>query len=411
MDIVCNAIKTLRDETMEAVQNILPEPEITNNLPGLDNNTSFITEFEQLNYNTGYYSTSYNNTNIHQNDPYGLEKTNEEPSCVDQNNTINTITSADFLTQPTTNIIINTNEFELEKMLTKNDDGGGDKCEEQPQVVTDRLVTCVENVYDYDKLHPQTRNDMQQCFKLINEQNNNMKMVTEMMNNKDRIIEKKVERERKWQLVLSKMQHQNEQLMIRQQKSTCEQNVQTELSGEQQEQHFNKVRVSVKSVEQQTKVEMTDKRTQTNHVNDTISLEDHMDMQQKHTELQDQYRMLKDKHVELIMSEDKNRLKRHAVEQTLVSGFKKFKNSVLESFDEMETRQKMINDQKATIQKLEQTIAELRRQNGVLLDSYRRSKDCVNTVNSKLIQSQNVVEFYKNECATLKQKLNSLQKK
>ncbi|UYE99070.1 MAG: hypothetical protein [Betabaculovirus sp.] len=174
--------------------------------------------------------------------------------------------------------------------------------------------------------------------------------------------------------------------------------------------------VDVRNVKQQTKILMTNRQVQTDFEdievdNYRVKETDMLNMQQKYEELQEQFNRLKNKHDELIISESRNKLKRHAVEQTLVSGFKKFKNSVLESFDEMETRQKMINDQKATIQKQEQIIAELHRQNGVLLDSYRRSKDCVNTVNSKLIQSQNVVEFYKNECASIRQKYNNLLKK
>ncbi|UYE99069.1 MAG: hypothetical protein [Betabaculovirus sp.] len=210
MDIVCNAIKTLRDETMEAVQNILPEPEITNNLPGLDNNTSFITELKyKTGYNTGYFTSmdyNNNNNNNNNNNEYIVEdNTNQQFINNDIiNNAINALTNDNFITNANTTITNNESELELERMLNEvhngSSVGGGVVSNEELEIViTTKPVTCVENVYDYDKLHPQTRNDMQQCFKLINEQNNNIRQINEEMECKDKIIKKKNEREKKWQ--------------------------------------------------------------------------------------------------------------------------------------------------------------------------------------------------------------------
>lgn len=418
MKIVCDAIKTMgdEDETLEAVQNI-PTSELavayTDN-HGLDGNfTSELTYSTE--YNTAYYtSTDYNNNiNNNNNNDYII------------NNAIDSLNNDNFITNANTTITNNDTELELERMLNEvhnGSSGGVVVTNEALEIVTTRPVTCVENVYDYDKLHAQTRNDLQQCFKLIDEQKKNIRQINEKVECKDKIIKRKNERETKWQLVLEKMQQQNDQLtakLTHEQKSTCEQDVQTEIYTQKEHgvQTDRECVVDFRSVGQQTKILMTDRQVQTDF--DDIEVDnncrgketDMLTVQQKYEELQEQFNKLKNKHDELVISESKNKLKRHAVEQTLTDGYKKFKNSVLETFDEMETRQKKMNDQKATIQKQEQMIAELQKQNTVLLDTYRQTKECVKTVNNKLIQSQNVVAFYKNECASIRQKYNNLLKK
>nr|ACF40827.1 hypothetical protein [Andraca bipunctata granulovirus] len=434
MKIVCDAIKTMgdEDETLEAVQNIPTTSELDTaytDIPGLDGN--FISELTyNTGYNTGYFtSTDYNNNNNNNNNnnEYIVEdNTNQQFINNDIiNNAINALTNDNFITNANTTITNNESELELERMLNEvhngSSVGGGVVSNEALEIViTTKPVTCVENVYDYDKLHAQTRNDLQQCFKLIDEQKENIRQINEAVECKDKIIKKKNEREKKWQSVLEKMQQQNDQLtakLTHEQKSTCEQDVQTEnYTQKEHNVQTDKECVDVRSVKQQTKILMTNRQVQTDF--DDIEVDncrvketDMLNVQQKYEELQEQFNRLKNKHDELVISESRNKLKRHAVEQTLTDGYKKFKNSVLETFDEMETRQKKMNDQKATIQKQEQMIAELQKQNAVLLDTYRQTKECVKTVNNKLIQSQNVVAFYKNECASIRQKYNNLLKK
>nr|ARX72018.1 hypothetical protein EREL_029 [Erinnyis ello granulovirus] len=284
---------------------------------------------------------------------------------------------------------------ELERILTEASEAVSNeatKTDESYTVVT-KPITSANDVFDYNTLHPQTRHDIDQCFQVITEQKDNIQQITETLKSKIKVIEKKNTREQRLNEVLETMKQQKEQLVeeLKEFKekttpTTCEQYVQTE------------------QIDDDGKEEVDD---------DTVEERccDHMDVQQKYEKLLEQCKLLKQKNKELAIVSDNNRLKRHAVEQTLTDGLKKFKNSVLESFDEMETRQKVMNDQKNTIQEQKKLIAELQRQNTVLYNSYKQSKECVNSVNDKFKQSQNVVNFYKNKYADIRQKYDQLTKK